>query len=167
MQHSKRDKSIVDMLFLLALFGVFLISALFVVFFGAYIYQNTVNNMEDNYNARTTVSYITEKLHRADEAGSINITTENASSVIAMTQHTDFGDYITYMYLYDNSLKELTLRSDAELNKAAGVDIFSLTAFKATAEGNGMYKFEITDTDGATNIFYVTLSAAKGGIANE
>ena len=62
MKSTRRDKSIVDMLFLLALFGVFLISALFIVLFGANIYKKTVNDMDANFSARTSVSYITEKI---------------------------------------------------------------------------------------------------------
>ena len=58
MNTEREKKHIVDILFVLALFLVFTLSTLTLVLFGANIYQNTVNSMEDNYNARTVCSYI-------------------------------------------------------------------------------------------------------------
>ena len=47
---------IVDVLFVLALFGVFAISALVLVTIGADVYQHTVQDMSANYEPRTAVS---------------------------------------------------------------------------------------------------------------
>ena len=63
-EHEK--KHIVDILFVLALFLVFTLSTLTLVLFGANIYQNTVNDMEDNYNARTVCCYILGKFRSND-----------------------------------------------------------------------------------------------------
>ena len=52
MNFAKRNKSVVDFLFILALFGAFAITALFVVLFGARIYKTTVSNMNTNYEKR-------------------------------------------------------------------------------------------------------------------
>ena len=49
MKFGKRDKSIIDALFILALFAVFLICALFIVLFGAKIYKSTVKSSEVSF----------------------------------------------------------------------------------------------------------------------
>ena len=59
MNFAKRNKSIVDFLFILALFGAFAITALFVMLFGARIYESTVANMNTNYEKRTGRKYVT------------------------------------------------------------------------------------------------------------
>ena len=57
--HQKQEKHfIVDILFVLALFGVFAVSALALVTIGADVYQHTVEDMGVNYESRTAVSYI-------------------------------------------------------------------------------------------------------------
>ena len=55
---------IVDILFVLALFGVFAVSALSLVTIGADVYQHTVEDMSVNYDSRTAVSYIMEKVRQ-------------------------------------------------------------------------------------------------------
>ena len=55
---------IVDILFVLALFGVFAVSALALVTIGADVYQHTVEDMGVNYESRTAVSYILEKVRQ-------------------------------------------------------------------------------------------------------
>ena len=66
---------IVDILFVLALFGVFAVSALALVTIGADVYQHTVEDMSVNYESRTAVSYILEKVRQNDTADSISLTT--------------------------------------------------------------------------------------------
>ena len=63
--HQKQEKHfIVDILFVLALFGVFAVSALALVTIGADVYQHTVEDMGVNYESRTAVSYIMEKVRQ-------------------------------------------------------------------------------------------------------
>lgn len=47
-----------DILFVLALFGVFAVSALSLVTIGADVYQHTVEDMSVNYDSRTAVSIL-------------------------------------------------------------------------------------------------------------
>lgn len=73
--HQKQEKHyIVDILFVLALFGVFAVSALALVTIGADVYQHTVEDMGVNYESRTAVSYIMEKVRQNDTADSIFLT---------------------------------------------------------------------------------------------
>ena len=64
--HQKQEKHfIVDILFVLALFGVFAVSALALVTIGADVYQHTVEDMGVNYERRTAVSYIWKMFRRS------------------------------------------------------------------------------------------------------
>ena len=74
MNFAKRNKSIVDFLFILALFGAFAITALFVVLFGARVYKTTVSNMNTNFEKRTAMSYVTEKIRSHDYTGGVEVT---------------------------------------------------------------------------------------------
>ena len=78
---------IVDILFVLALFGVFAVSALALVTIGADVYQHTVEDMGVNYESRTAVSYIMEKVRQNDTADSIFLTDlENVPALCMLSE---------------------------------------------------------------------------------
>ena len=86
--HQKQEKHfIVDILFVLALFGVFAVSALALVTIGADVYQHTVEDMGVNYESRTAVSYIMEKVRQNDTADSIFLTDlENVPALCMLSE---------------------------------------------------------------------------------
>lgn len=64
---------VVDFLFTLALFCVFAASALMVVVIGANVYRQTVRGMDSNYDSRTSLTYLTEKVRQNDAANAVTI----------------------------------------------------------------------------------------------
>lgn len=60
----KQKNHVVDLLFSLALFCVFAASALTIVIMGADVYQKSVNDMNRNSTIRTSLSYLSEKIHQ-------------------------------------------------------------------------------------------------------
>ena len=61
----------IDFLFPVALFFVFALSALTVILLAARIYQSTTESSSLNYTARTSLSYINEKIHQNDCDGAV------------------------------------------------------------------------------------------------
>ncbi|MDD6328023.1 MAG: DUF4860 domain-containing protein [Lachnospiraceae bacterium] len=160
MKLTRKKSSTVDTLFLLALLCVFLISALFVVLFGAHIYKQTIRDTSDNFTVRTASAYITEKLRRFDSADNITITTQSSGSVVALRQTTEGHTYVTYLYFDESALKELTILDGSEFLRSAGTPILELHGFNAEEISPAFYAFHITDTNDNTTTFYV--SAANG-----
>mgnify|MGYP000271613250 FL=1 len=97
--HQKQEKHfIVDILFVLALFGVFAVSALALVTIGADVYQHTVEDMGVNYESRTAVSYIMEKVRQNDTTDSIFLTDLENVPALCMLSEIDEETYCTYLY---------------------------------------------------------------------
>lgn len=169
MRFGKRDKSIVDALFLLALFGVFLICALFVVLFGAKIYKNTVNNSETSFNSRTSLSYITEKIRQNDNSNGIEIEGTGDNTVIKLTQEVNKRTFCTYLYAQDGALMEYTTNEGNVLNKDFGTKILDISEFSVKEVSPSLYSFLISDTSGNKTEFFVSIysdkktAAGKGG----
>ena len=69
----KQQRHIIDIFFVIALFCLFALSAIFLISIGADIYGKTVTNMEDNFNTRTALAYITEKVRQSDKDGQISV----------------------------------------------------------------------------------------------
>ena len=80
-----KTRHMVDILFVLALFAVFALSALLLVTFGSKIYQNTVTSMNDNYTLRNSYSYVTEKIRQSDTENALSIGSIKDESAIVIT----------------------------------------------------------------------------------
>ena len=155
---------IVDILFVLALFGVFAVSALALVTIGADVYQHTVQDMSTNYESRTAVSYITEKIRQSDTEGGVSLTTLEDVPAICMTSQIDTDAYCTYLYLYDGQLKELFMKQGADLGGSmlpAGTDILPLTALSLDYAAEDLLQIALTTPSGASHCFYVHLHCGQ------
>ena len=164
----KRDRSIVDVIFMITVFGVFMLSALFVVLFGARIYKRTAHDMSVNFSSRTSLAYITEKLHQHDRKNGVEIIEDKQGPVLKLSQFVNSDEYCTYLYEHDGNLKELTVRGDVDLVRSAGKNILKLNSFAATRISDSLYRFNIEDDEGNKTEFYVSLySYTAGGDEDE
>ncbi|MCR5405896.1 MAG: DUF4860 domain-containing protein [Lachnospiraceae bacterium] len=163
----KRQKSIVDVIFMITVFGVFMLSALFVVLFGAKIYRRTAHDMSVNFNSRTALAYVTEKVHQHDRRGGVDITIKDGKPVLKLTQYINSDEYCTYLYEHGGYLKELTAKGDIDLVKSAGKEILKISEFTAQKENDSLYRFVIADDEGNETQFYVSLYSYTYGKGEE
>ena len=159
----------IHILFLIALFGAFLISTLFIVLFGARIYNKIVNDTDQSFFSRTTLSYVTEKIRQHDEHGSVSIFRQDNPELsgLVLTQEINENQYHTYFYPYDGYLKEITVSEATSFNPAFGNNIVPISSF-LVEKSNGLYHFVLTDNDSHPVEFYVTVrSNSQGGVQIE
>lgn len=170
MNFAKRNKSIVDFLFILTLFGAFAVSALFVLVFGSRIYERTASDMQSNFEKRTALSYITEKVRSHDFSGGVDVDDFDSNSaidgdhsVLKLYQTVGGKEYITYMFVADGYLKEITVAEDYEFNYESGTKILPIKGFRVRKEGEALYRFNVVDENGENTEFFVTLYSASDG----
>ena len=162
MKFTKRNKSTIDTLFLFALLGVFLVSVLFVILFGAKIYKKTNAVADHNFDVRTSAAYITEKIRKA---GSDNIAVSRDNRLEIYETAGD-STYITYLYYDENKIKEVTMLDSDAFSPDYGTAIISAEDFTVNKVGKDLIKFSITTADDTETVFYVSASG-KGGSGNE
>ncbi|MGN1198207.1 MAG: DUF4860 domain-containing protein [Acetatifactor sp.] len=162
----KRERDfIVDVLFVLALFGVFTISALALVSIGAGVYQNTVNDMSRNYDSRTAIAYLSEKVRKSDSLlsdGSPAVTLGTLEEQPALILREELNDvrYCTYLYLHNGFLKELFVREDSYLGNHmldAGQDIIELQSLKYEQISDNLLSVTMTIDEKETRQLYLSL----------
>lgn len=168
MDFAKRKKSIVDILFILALFGAFAVTALFVVLFGARIYKRTVSEMDASFASRTALSYITEKVRSHDYTGGaavddIDIASMNGNSVLILNETVRGTDYVTYLYVTDGYLMEFTADASYDFQYDEGNKILEISGFEVKRISDSLYYFDVTDGDGNDTNFYVSLYSGTDG----
>ncbi len=159
--NTKHEKNhIVDVLFVLALFVVFTLSALVLVILGASVYKQTVNYMDENYTARTAYSYLTEKVRQNDLYDSISIGQLEGTTALVLTREIGGTDYATYLYLYDGSLRELFMRQGSDIGSdplSAGQEILPLLDWDLQNAGEHLLHIELTLEDNTQKELYISL----------
>ena len=73
----KKDKHVIDSVFVICLMLLFVLCALSVIAIGASIYQKNVSAMASNNSHRIASAYITEKVRQADIDGTVRIKERN------------------------------------------------------------------------------------------
>lgn len=156
---------VVDILFVLALFGVFAVSALVLVTIGADIYQHTVSDMNTNYDSRTAIAYITEKIRQSDcvlsdGTPAVSIGTLEQTPTLILTDELDGEYYCTYLYLHDGWLKELYMRQGAYLGEDmadAGKNILELESLSYEQTAPNLLRVTMCMPDGNAKALALSL----------
>lgn len=167
---NKKKHFTIDFIFPLALFLVFTACAILVTLFAATSYGKTTSQARDNYSSRTTLSYLREKVRHSDMTDSIGIKSYQGIDCLALTQHFDGKEYITYIYEYDGSLKELFIMDGSDIPLETGTDIMEINDFSITEDSEGLFRFSITDIDDHQSSILITAKSdkiEKGGTSHE
>lgn len=155
----------VDILFVLALFGVFAVSALALITVGADVYQHTVQDMSRNYDDRTAIAYITEKIRQSDcilsdGSPAIAIGSLEQQQALVLTDEWEGEAYCTYLYLHDGWLKELYIRKNADIGNGildAGQNIIKLEALEYRQLEDKLLSVSMTLSGGETRQLNLSL----------
>lgn len=160
--NEKQENHIIDILFVIALFCIFALSAIFLISIGANVYGKTVEHMDSNFSQRTSFAYVTEKIRQSDQLGAVSAGELDGHPALLIAQNIGGSEYITYLYEYDGYLKELMVRADTPLGPEAGQDILAITDFSLTEIHEGFFSFTITTDNGTSCSLYVSTKSAGG-----
>ncbi len=155
----RAGKHTVDILFILALFGAFIVSALLIVVLGARVYQDTVDHASRSFATRTSLAYVTEKIRQHDESNSVSVTEIEGQEVLRLAQVYENTSYYTYLYSYDGYLKELTVDDSYQPALSQGQNIIQIRDFNINPVSDSLYSFQITDTNDRVISFYVSVNS--------
>lgn len=147
---SRQNNHVVDILFTLALFCIFTASSLIVVLIGANVYKTTVSGMTQNYDMRTSLTYISQKVRQNDIANGVYLSKIGEVDALVLEQRINDKDYQTWIYHDNGSIKELFTPKRDDIKPSDGREIMSVAALKIQRDDNGIFTFTTTDKDGKT-----------------
>lgn len=150
-------RHIVDMLFPIALFFVLAVSSLFMVIPAANVYRKSVFREECNYESRTCLSYVTEKIRRSDEKGGVEAGTFDGCPCLILRQTFGERPYVTYLYSYEGKLCELFIQEGIPMHAADGQKILEVHDFNITEQEKGIFKISCSDGSGKESVTYAAV----------
>ena len=154
--NNKDNRHIIDILFVIALFCIFVLSAMFLISIGANIYSKTMSNMDSNFNSRTAVAYIIEKIHQSDKDNSVSVGEFDKDKAIIITNTINDIDYVTYIYEYNNYIMELNTRAELSLPRSAGSNVVKVNKFNISQPKDNLIYCNII-IENETYDFYINL----------
>ena len=151
-----KNKSLhsMDTVFVLILFAVFVITALFISTSGAMAYKNAVNQMDTRFNRQTCISYITAKLRANNEVGKISIGELDGINALCITDTIGDEQYVTYIYQCDGMVREMFCNANISLDPKTGSALTEAKALEFSRDGN-LFTVSLTDNDDNVITVYV------------
>lgn len=156
--HRRRD-SATDFLFTLTLFCVFAVSALMVVLIGVRVYRSTVENMTENYSTRTAVAYLQEKLRENDTQTAPTVERREGVSMLVLRRAVGGETYETCVYWLDGSLRELFVKSGAQIDPSAGQRIADIDGLSFEQADGGLLRVRVESARGGETLLFYEKSA--------
>lgn len=152
----KTGGHIIDIVFTLALLCVFTASALFVVLIGANVYKSTVADMGENFDIRTSITYISTKIRQNDTPGGIFVAKLDDVDALVLEQNLNEQVYQTWIYHCDGELREIFSKKGNPVHVTDGQTIMSMPDLKIEETEDRMLRF--TYIGGAGNQVSLVMS---------
>lgn len=101
------SKGILDSLIMAALFCFFIVSVVFVLLSGINVYRSTSDAMNERFENRTLLSYLTVKIKHYDSTDCISLGHVGDIDALVLTESYGSEIYKTYIYCYKGNVCEL------------------------------------------------------------
>jgi hypothetical protein len=148
-------KHAVNLMFTITLLGVFALAALFVAVMGAEVYKTSAEKMQANFDTRTSLIYIAEKV-RQNPDENYSIGQVGGQDALILTETHEGVDYESWIYVYDEKLCEVLVAAGRDVSPGDGQQIMDLKSLKV-ADHNGLLTITVVDPKDQEN----TLSIGK------
>ncbi len=161
MKFQRKQKHMIDLIFPVALFFIFALCALTVLLLSARIYRSITESSTFNDTSRTGLSYISEKVHQNDVGGNIQIGDLDGTPALIMKQDYEDSVYYTYIYSYENTLRELFIKEGVNAELSSGTKILDLESFSMKEIEEHLFQFDCVTKDGRKDSVLVSVRSKK------
>ena len=151
-----RETHRIDSIFIMLLFFLFALTAFVLIMIGVRQYKATANAMDYNYEIRTVTSYLREKTRQNSSNSSISIETIDGTNALCLKSTIKDNVYNTYIYYYDDSLREMYIQDGTPFTLNLGQQIVTISGFDMDKTDDGLIIVTISDSFGGTTDMYLS-----------
>ena len=160
--HNRNDGQTMSVLFTMLLFLVFIMCALFTVLAGSKVYENISRRMDQTYTGSVALQYVANKVRQGDTEGCVDVKTIDGQQVLEIRESIEGGDYVTWIYYFEGSIRELFTYGDSGLGLADGLEILECDGLELEQDG-ALLHVKTMGTGGGS----LTLSLRSGRAVTE
>lgn len=129
-----KRKSLIEVIFSLVLFLVFVLGSFFLVVSGAQQYKKTISLQDDREETQVPFAYLTTKIHHAKNKDCITL----EDQVLKIQE----DSYQTCIYEKDGAMYELVIPNGSTMDVGQGTKLYDVKEYEISYE-NGIYQITI------------------------
>lgn len=143
----KNRRHIIDLLFIVALIGVFALSSLLLVVLGINVYKKSFDRSQNAASMRTSIFYVCEKIRQSDAGGTVRISQAEDIPALIVYQTINGDAYETWIFAAGGDVREVTVAEGTNVTKTDGQKIIEADKLVFTRIGD-MLKITVRDENG-------------------
>ena len=144
-------------LLVLFLVFVFVMCALFLILYGANVYDSIRIRVDDDFVRRMSVSYITNKIRASDVRDGVTVGENNSTLILRSDPEDEFAQFI-YIYYHNGSIMEYITQDLEEFDADEGEIIMEVDSFSVYTIMGGLTM--VVSTNGEIISYSVSLRSA-------
>lgn len=153
---------LINVLFTMLLFLVFVLCALFTVLIGGQVYENINIRSQENFTGSVALQYVANKVRQGDREGGIDVITVDGTPVLEIAS--DMGDYVSWIYYRDGAICELFSDPADGLGLEDGLKILECDGFDVSQSEDKRIIHITTSGEGSGSL---SLALRSGGGVDE
>lgn len=150
------ENSKYNTIFIILLYLLFTFISVSLLLVGGEVFSNISNSIDDNYDIRTSLSYVRVKLRQGDEKNNIYIDENNETPRLIIEEGDGRDIYQTIIYHYDGALYEMYIKKGVPFKQSDGDRIIDLEKLDFNIRDN-LVEISTESKDGTTDSFFVAL----------
>jgi hypothetical protein len=151
----------VNFISIILILGIFAISCLILTNIGIRVYQNVVLANDNNFELRTSLSYVATKIRQTDTEGYPKIEQKDGVDVLVLGEEIDGSIFETLIYHMDGNLYEIYHEAGADYELDYGQETMEIQDFTIQLANTGMVTFTATNHAGEQETLTVSLRTRR------
>lgn len=152
----------INVLFTMLLFLVFVLCALFTVLIGGQVYENINVRSQENFTGSVALQYVANKVRQGDREGAVRVVSIDGTPVLEIASGLDVGNYVSWIYYRDGAICELFSDPADGLGLADGLKILECGGFTVSQSEDGKMIYIMTEGEGSGSLSLTLRSMAAG-----
>ncbi|MDR0459798.1 MAG: DUF4860 domain-containing protein [Coriobacteriales bacterium] len=150
-----------DIIFTLTLFALYTTIALSLSTIGAQVYTNTAQTLSSNFDQRTSVLYVTQKLRQNDVSGLIRVEQLGDGDALVFTEVYEDQSYETWFYVADGFLREVLMLAGDQPDANYGQAIMPMQSMAVDSQrlSDGVLTISFIQLDGSVSVVDIHLQS--------
>jgi len=142
------------MMFTILLLGIFALTAIFVAVMGAKVYANSADKMHANFDTRTSIVYLSEKIRTSAGAG-YDVREIGGNTALVLTEEIAGNMFESWIFVSDDRLCEITVMQGDTVLPGVAQQIMDLRSLDARLI-NGGIEITVVTVAGDTNSTFIS-----------
>lgn len=158
----KRQSHSIETVFVFLLFAVFAVLSMLLIFIGSDNYNSIIHAQELNAEARTAISYISNKVHANDRKSAIEVTQMENIDVLVLKYEKNGEHFENLIYCYEDAVREALTCDGLDFKLEYGEKLLEAQAMDISYEPEQrLLSFTVTDREGNKRSMSITLKSGE------